>query len=220
MRTFDASKKSPVLHTDSLEVKEQKYRAAMEEHPEEKSEYLRHLSSDYLLAHRLDEALSTIQEAIASAPKDTDPAILGDYYGWLSLILSWMERDDESIAALEKSVQLEPDDAEPKMQLGQMYEEQKDYKKAVDMFQQAFINPGDRYSDIVHSAFYNYLHGYFDEEKGPVKAKPGFNKLLKAAVNNEQRACMYCAFSYMYEQAENYPLAIDNARKATETCSQ
>ncbi len=212
--TFDTSKQYvQIFEHDTLEIKEQKYFKAIEEHPEAKDYLLRNLFFVYLMEHQYDKALPCIQQAIECAPAGSKD--LSDYYGCLSLCYSWMGDDKASIAAQEKSVELEAD-AESIIQLAQMYEEQKDYKKSVAMYAQAFYNPDKNFHDFENRTFYTYIDLYFEKDTEFPKAKKLLTKLLKAASTPEERACMYCALSYMYERWKDFPMSVDSARRAME----
>ncbi len=203
-----------IMGDDTLEIIEQKYRKAIEDYPQYKDEFLRNLSTYYCMNQKPQEALELMQQAIDCAPADSPN--FGDYYSWLVVFYDWLDNNDAALAALQKGMELDPEDIYLKVKLGNAYIERKDYKNAVAMYALAFSGFEEHFRDYWDHPLLREMVLHEDESEDYPKSRKVLQKLLKAAETDRQRACVHFAISNIYELEEDLWNALKHSKQAKE----
>jgi len=201
-----------VYDSDPIDLKVEKFRKGIEEHPEYKDEFLRNLANTYFMEGMRDKAIETIQQAIDCAPRDKDK--LGDYYYFLSLFYEGNDDMPSSLQAMKNAVEADPENSQFRMNVANDYLYMKEYEQAVIHYTEVFFHPDDDFTEYKEHPFYTYFNVDKEDELNKSKAVTVLNKLMKAAATDEQRTCVHCAISLMYEQREDNIHALESAKAA------
>ena len=188
---------------DSVEVQENKYRKAIEEHPEYRDVYLHCLYFVYWHSEQYENALIAIQQALECIK---DPHDYSEYYHCLANAFSDLYKFPEAIEAMLKSVELSPFKADSYYYLGDLYVQSGDYAKAVEAFVRMLFFPSEIGGQTTEDCFFEFMSYYYQDkystqyelEEKEKNALIIFTNLLETAATDAQRAYMHCVLSEYY----------------------
>ena len=201
-----------IKSTDTIEEQEQKFLKGIEEHPEYKDEFLRNLAYSYFSVRMIDKAIETIKQAIECAPPDKEK--LCDYYYFLSFFYEGKKDVRESLNAMKKAVEADPENSHCRMLLANDYVQVKEYENSLIHYEYVLFHPDDNFWEEKDHPFYSYFNYEGDKELSKTKAVSLFSDLMKAAVTDSQKACVYAAESVMYEEKKDLFNALKSAKTA------
>ncbi len=154
---------------------------------------------------QVEKGLSLAQSELKNTPEDREVYIA------LAQIYSRLKRWPEAEAAITKadSLSSKPDEKEYVLFVGgSIYERQKKYDKAEDMFRRVLA------SDANNAVALNYL-GYMLADRG-VRLEEALGYIKKAVQLDPQNGAYLDSLGWAYFKLGNYVLAEENLRKAAE----
>jgi len=165
----------------------------------------RELATQLADTGKADEALALTRSMLAGGPEDTDVYLtLAEIENRLK---RWKEAEDDATKAQQLAARPEDKDT-ARFVMGAIYERQKKYDAAEEVFKQVVRN------DPQNAGALNYL-GYMLADRG-VRLDEAVSYIKKAVELDPQNGAYLDSLGWAYFKMGNYDLAEENLRKASE----
>jgi tetratricopeptide (TPR) repeat protein len=210
MCSYHDDKEIAVSMNDSPEVQEKKYLEAIEKYPEAKGYFMRKLLFVYITMRKDDKALQCCYRILNEC---TDKDDLANAYYYLSDHYS--EKEDYSLAItnMEKAFELDNNDSEAIVRIGNLYMQSEQYDKAEETFKR-LLSVMNFDGKICEEEYYDAMAELYEKKGEPEKAIEYREILLSKSKNDNSKAARHTEMANEYKREGKTELAQEHYQKA------